>query len=399
MAIWFALLIPGVGALIKLLCFRKETLWWEYLIEFGACFMLIVIFKFSIKAAQVSDTEFWGSYVTEAWYYEGWNERHHETRRVKRGNSYVTEHSSHTHEYAPYWEIHCNTGERMDVERGSTFGLGSGWAKKTFSTFDGLCRRWGEPQLVDMKRGYYTVDGDAYCVRFNGNTELIEPVTTKHSYTNMTQASSLFVFPEVSEREKSQYALHDYPPIDGYYQRQILGPGGPSQAAAERRLQIANALLGKEKQVRLYILLYQNQPEEAAARQRDLWKGGNKNEFILCIGINDVYKVQWFKTISWTTSKDLYDEIDGYMGRTFLDASSRELDLVPVVNALAGAVNRLWERRDFEQFSRLTVEPPFWAVLLTYIVTLLLDAGLFVWTIGNDFRKRDRGRDRSTIYC
>ena len=41
-------------------------------------------------------------------------------------------------------------------------------------------------------------------------------------------------------------------------------------------------------------------------------------------------------------------------------------------------------RKEFEDFSYLTVDPPFWAIITTYILTLLITVGMSYWAVNND---------------
>ena len=44
-----------------------------------------------------------------------------------------------------------------------------------------------------------------------------------------------------------------------------------------------------------------------------------------------------------------------------------------------------FKRKDFKEFSYITVDPPTWAVWVTFIITILLTIGLCYWAIVNDY--------------
>jgi hypothetical protein len=387
--IWFALLIPIAGTLIKAIFFRGKTVWWEYLVEYAVCFALIVGFKLGIQTTQTTDTEYWGSYMVEVWHHEGWNEYHHQTENVydEDGNVVGTRDTSWVEDHAPCVEALMNTGETLVLETGGTSGWGSEWARKKFPWFEELKGRWTNCETKRHYHSGHTIDGDAFVTRFPlpMKEELLMPVTTKHFWENRIQASSsVFNYPEVSKEDRAAYGLYDYAPIQGYSQTQILGNGGPTQDAAERRLQIVNALLGKDKKVRIYVLIFRNQPIDAAMKQEALWKKGNKNEFVLCLGLNDSNKAQWAHAFSWTKVELLMVRARDYISTNFM-GKEREIDLVPVVNFLASDINDKWVKRDFREFSYLSVDPPGWAILLTFFVVLLVDIGLSLWAVLNQF--------------
>lgn len=394
MIIWGAMLIPVVGAIIKLTCFRKRVLVWEFLLPFLLSVFLIGLLKWGVETTQTYDTEFHGGWAETCEYYEDWNERvacsHPKYRQVRRtdsnGNVYYEqvfdgyEHAYDVDYHSEYWELRDSNGNTLRI------------SERTFET---LARRWQNRKFVDLRRNYHTNDGDKYVTNCPGDDDTLEPVTTKHGYTNKVQASrSVFNFEEVDDKTKRAYALFDYPEVEGYYQRSILGDGGPTTQAAERLLQIANARLGRPKQVKMFILLYRNQPLEAALYQEALWKGGNKNEFVLCIGVDNSDRPQWAKAFSWSEAERLKVDAREFVGQTFIDAR-RELDLTSVVDWMFVEVRKQFVRKPFADFDYLSVDPPLWGVIVAYLLTLMANMVLSFWLVVNEHNEPEPLRSRS----
>ena len=86
-----------------------------------------------------------------------------------------------------------------------------------------------------------------------------------------------------TEEEVKQYGLYEYPNFRGYYCPSILG-AGENLSKGNRHLDVQNAKMGKDKEVRMWVLVYQNQPIQSAILQQNYWKGANKNEFVVCVG-------------------------------------------------------------------------------------------------------------------
>lgn len=380
--IWGAMAIPVVVALFLYFFYQRKTLWWEFLIPFGASIVLIAGFKYSIEAGQVKDKEFWGGTVQVAEYYEDWDEEvpctheipcsHTKYCKDNKGREYAcgTKHSNdgYRHKYdvdyhPPYWNAHDSNG--------ITIGINSG-------VFERLCGQFGNKTFVDLHRNYHSNDGDKYVTKWNGEKERFEPVTTVHTYENRVQASgSIFNFCDVNPKT---YGLFEYPDVNGYYtQPLILGSGGPTQAEAEKRLQWWNATLGPKRQVRIFILVFQNQPLQAGFDQENYWKGGNKNEFIVTMGVDGQNRVQWSHAISWTEAEELKIETRDWV------SSMGTLDLTKLVDWLGPEVEKKWKRKHFRDFSYLSVEPPLWAVLLAYFVTLAANLGVSYWAVRNQY--------------
>lgn len=391
---WLALAIPVAFAAGKLLYFHKKVLWWEPIIPLVVSVGLIIGTKMTVVGIQVSDTEWWGGWATKAWYYEGWNERvpcrHTKTCKDSKGNSYScgTKHIYDVDEHRPYWELHESNGSTITMDSGSTFGWGSSWAKDIFPRFEAQAQQWSNRKFVEMHRSSHTIDGDAYVSEWPGTIETLRPVTTQYRYENKVQvASSVFNFKAVDEDTKKHLTLFDYPGVDGdQYQTQILGNGGKSQIAAERKLQVANATLGADKKVRIFILIFRNQPLEASMIQEALWKGGNKNEFVLTLGVDDSLMVQWARAFSWSEVERLKVDAREFVGKNFIDAR-KPLDLVPVVDWLSEAIKSSFVKKSFKDFAYLDVPPPTWGYVLIFGVTALVNFGLSLWIVFNQFEE------------
>ena len=70
--IWLAIIVPIMTSLILLAWFPKKVVWWEFLILFAVTPLIIIACIASGEASMTTDKEYWGSYGTEARYYEDW---------------------------------------------------------------------------------------------------------------------------------------------------------------------------------------------------------------------------------------------------------------------------------------------------------------------------------------
>ena len=103
------------------------------------------------------------------------------------------------------------------------------------------------------------------------------------------------------------------------------------------------------------------------------------NEFVICIGIDDQRNVKWCKPISWTRNETLKVEIKSYV------QNQGKLNLQDLAGYAQEKIKGGFIRRDFEEFNYLTVEPPTWAVILTYILTLGANILVSFWIVRNPF--------------
>lgn len=380
MIIWACVIIPILAVGVLYWKFHKKLVWWEIGILLASPIILAWVSKLLIETSQTSDTEFWGGWVTTAEFYEAWNEkvscRHpipcshpyyttdSKGRRVQSG--YQHSNDGHYHpfdvdDHPEYWQINESNGQSLRISEGK---------------YKALTNQFGNQREVELNRPSYTIDGDKFVTVWKGEDEKLEPVTTKHTYENRVQASSsIFNYRDV---DPETYGLHEYPGISGYKQKCVLGNAGASTVEGSKRLAFWNAKLGRAKQVRMFILVYKNQPMQAAVDQESYWKGGNKNEFTVCIGTDNENKVQWSYVFSWSEVEILKVE-----ARNFV-MGLEELDVPKVADWMGNAVREKFVRKEFADFSYLTVEPPLWAVLVVFLLTLLTTGGFSLWFVKND---------------
>jgi len=377
MIIWTAMFIPLLAIIILAIFFNKKMAWWEYLLVLAVPALIILGIKSGVESAQVRCTEYWGAYLTKGAYYEDWDEWITETcyREVPCGTdahgntkwcseSYDCSHS----EYHPaYWEVTNSIGETFHVDS---------------AYFEKLCKLWGKRDFLKMNRDYYTKDGNAYTTAFDSVLDHTIPTTTKHVYENRVQAShSIFNFREFKKGEASKLGLYDHPGIDGFSQGSILGP--LSTDPNGRYIEYVNAYAGRPSKVKVFILSWVGKPEDISFQQEAYWKGGNKNEVVVCIGLNADKTIEWCRVFGWSKNEQMKIEV-----RNFVMAQIN----VPL-DVLAQLLTQQFEhkiiRRDFREFSYLTVDPPTTAVVWTFILTILLCAGLGWFSVENEFDRDD----------
>jgi hypothetical protein len=67
-------------------------------------------------------------------------------------------------------------------------------------------------------------------------------------------------------------------------------------------LQVVNSLFGASREVRVFLIVFKNQPRDAGYIQERYWEGGNMNEIVVCVGIDENENVKWGHVFSWTES-------------------------------------------------------------------------------------------------
>lgn len=365
MLIYLCLIIPLVAVIFLAVKFHKSLVWWEYLLVFGIPALAIVGAKYASVASQTMTPEIWNTYLTKATYYEPWNEwiykRCCSTCTDSKGNTY--ECNCHDCSYVQYhparWEAKDNLGR--------TTGISPEYYAQ-------LCNMWNNRSFEELNRNYHTMDGNAYNTVNDTAFDHIVPRTTTHMYENKVKCSkSVFNFAEVDSEDVAAYKLFKYPPAVEFNYNPILGFYDPK---ASLKLQRYNASIGSWKQVHMLVLVFKDQPVQAAIMQEGLWKGGNKNEFILCVGIKDT-SINWAKVISWT-------EVDELKIRVEKEVQSMPLNMEKIVDYTASQVRLQFQRKHFKDFSYISVEPTMTAVWVALIITILITVGLSIYVVKND---------------
>lgn len=345
--------------------------------------------KFFVNGYQTWDQEFWGAWTVHATYREPWTEwtevDDYCTRTVPDGQGGTTtetykcgSHLEYTHHPAEY-VVEMNTGDRIPVDESHYLYLRNWW-----STHPNGASRRSQGEYDNYHRVqygfHYGGDGYLHTSSWPGTEETFNAATISRRYVNKVQAAeaSLFNFREITPEEKQQFQLFDYPPIyDFYRQDAILGPDGAMQGAANDLLMKWNAKIGGEKQVKIFILTFRDQPIEAAILQRDYWKGGNKNEFVICRGVDNRQQVQWAYVFSWCEDEMLKVDIK--------DLAVSQPDLVSLVDDLIPEIRSRFVRKSFADFDYLELPTPLWGQILSFFLCLIGNVGIGCWLVKNGF--------------
>ena len=379
--IWFLIFVPVIAAALLLIFFTKKVVWWEVAAMIVPSAIIILLMNTIMINSRTSDTEYLGAYTKKVVYYEAWNERvscRHPiycTRSYPCGKSTCTttyvcgHHHPYDVDYHPeHWSKIDNLGAEYDISKAEYNRLKEQFDTKTY--------------FVELNRDYHSIDGDAYHTNFAGQPEKSDVINSEHSYTNKIKAShSIFKFEDISEKEKTRWKLYDYPSIRGYYQPIVLGQ--KVDAITEKKLQYLNGYFGANKQFKTFILFFTDQSVEAALKQRSYWEGGNKNEFIICIGKDKSGNFDWVKCFSWMKKPSLEVEVEDYFNAT------KDLELSKFADWMPSKISQHWERRNFKDFEYLEIEVTENQMWIILVVILLYNIGISIWVVINEFEDAD----------
>lgn len=365
--IYLIWLLPLLVALVTYVIFRNALA-----IKVGAFGIAItIIYSLShvaiAKHGMMQDTEWWGNYAVSVHYYDDWDEEVH-CRHSYKCNCYTTtDKDGHSHEHcstcyyhaydvdyhAEHWSMRYDNGEEHRI---------------TKYEYDKYCKMWGDKKYkIELNRDYHSNDGDDMACNWNLVPNTCESITTEHTYENRVQASnSIFKASHVDTTEVRQYKLYNYPTCSNGYQQVVLGYNGHIDDETIRLLKYINGYYGSKKQFKLFVCCYYNQAELVAERQHSYWDNLNKNEFLVCVGLNKNNEIQWAKSFSWMDKPMLSAQADQYL-RATKTFSPKEF-----AKWLPANIENHWHRKHFRDFNYLQVDITQSQYTAIFIVILLM---------------------------
>lgn len=378
-------LIPLIFVVFLIIFFREKVVWWEYLVLTLPSFAISAAIYFGMVSYSESDTEYFGDYVTEIRYYEPWNEYIHKTCSYTTSSGSGKNRVTTTHYYdCSYVDYHeekftqvFSTGGELDISKKEYNRLQSQWIK-TRNVF------------VDLNRHYHSIDGNMYKLAFDGIREHSKTKTVLHSYKNKIKASqSIFGFTNIEPEDAKKMGLHNYPELIDQKDNDFFGGtnnqnpfiGYKPTKNELTRWQFINGYYGPREQFRTYLLFYYNQPQSIVEDQKDYWQGGNKNEMVLCFGIDSITKkIQWFDAFSWCDKPTFEVNFRNYM------SGKEKLDLMKLADFTEYGARNYWERKNFEDFEYLKVELTNNQLIWLFLIIILFNLGMSIFIIMNDFK-------------
>ena len=367
--------LPFIIAVLLLIFFRNQVTWFEYIGLIVISILFTLMFRGIFVSINESDTEYWGGYMTKIRHYDDWDEWVHKTctRRVPAGRDSKGNTIYRTETYdCSYRDYHPERWTYTD-----NYGSEHYFCDK--EEFDRAMAELGYPKMVfvDMHRHYYTKDGDAQDYYWDGTFENSRTLTTWHTYTNKVIASrSIFRFEDIDKEKAKELGLFEYPEIQDYDQKSLLGVR--LDRLTMKKIKYLNGTFGSKYQFRMYILVFKDKPLVISEQQKSYWQGGNKNEFVLCLGYNTkTHKIDWCNPFSWCDSPKLEVATKRYF------REHPNLNLMGYCKWLEKNIN-LWKRKEFKDFDYIDVEMSDGQTTALFIIILLLDIGMSIFLIGND---------------
>lgn len=364
--IYLLCLLPIITIIILYLIFKDINIF-----KIGGIFLVItLIYSLSHQAIMenglTSATEWWGNYATSIHYYDDWDEevscRHpiYCTRTYECGDgktsrtcteTYVCghEHLYDVDYHSEYWTIKYDNNNEQNITHLQYIYWSALWGNHLYK--------------IDLHRDYHSNDGDDIACDWDLKPETSETIITEHFYVNKIQASnSVFKADKVDSTDIRQYKLFNYP-NDG---KKIVLGAVLVDKPTQKLYDYINGYYGSKKQFKLFICVFRNQSEIAAERQHSYWKNLNKNELLVCIGVDNINKVKWCKSYSWMDKPILSVKVEQW----FRD--NKNLNLNAFARWLPKNIEDSWSRKHFRDFNYIKIEITQSQYMIIFIIVFIL---------------------------
>ena len=290
---------------------------------------------------QVLQTEYLGSLVKSIHFEEDWTELIESTeyRKDGKGNSYSVKTIREKYHPRKYY-FYTTRESKIKTDDGFYQCVIGKWQKSPQSLYwSGSHIKGGRRYVEYCCANYYTGYETYYNPRWVS-------VTETHKYINpIKNSNSIFRFQNISKKEAKELGLYFYPGINQHDAPCILYDNLKFLIIPDieilNKYRRFNAALGPQVQMRLYILIFDYLKRiEIAEKQKIFWNGGNKNEFVACLGITSKNEVKWPYVFSWADEKHLEIETEQW----FL--KNKKLDLNKFYDWFLSKY-KVWKRKEF----------------------------------------------------
>lgn len=361
--IYLSLFIPFILLLILIVWKQKFH---PLMIGFSFLIPFPIIFDSCSEHSLTRQNEILGGNVLSASYYEPWDEYIHQTctrqvncRTDKNGLTTCdteTYDCSYVENHSEYWELETTFGD-MSCTSGE---------------YNYLKKKFNNSKFVDMNRDFHSYDGDKYTSIWNGDSISFEPYFMNHEYENRIQASKSIFNYENADTVKYKLIpriVANSGDVHSFISNSINVSKGNST------LNYYNAVFGKSKQLRMIAIVFKNQPLQISIEQEKYWKGGNKNEFVTTIGIDNDSNIVWVRNFSWTMKKELIGTVRDEI------YNMKKFDDLKIANYLGKTIPKKWTRREFKEFKYLSIETPSSIIIWNYVLVIILSGVIFALTL------------------
>ena len=136
-----------------------------------------------------------------------------------------------------------------------------------------------------------------------------------------------------------------------------------------------NAELGPKSKIHVLVLLWNGNVYSSEEMNNVLasWKGPNKNELVISIGLDHSRKIVWSQCYSWVDDTTIHSKIR----QDILAMDTLNFDVLK--ESIMQNVPKYWVKKDFKDFDYIKNPLPTWAYITSAILQILACSGAIIW--------------------
>ena len=358
-----AYLFPVIAIVILKTVLHLDSEWTVFLWIFIAGEGTVGLLHIGIVLFQTLKTEYLGSIVKSIHFEDSWTEliENKKYKKNSKGEFYPVKTVREKYHYPKYY-FYTTRNSKIKTDSSFYKYVLNQWQKtpQYLSWADNHIKggtRYGESCSADYNGIFETCDNSKWV-----------SVTEQHLYLNrITQSYSIFRHKDISKKEAYKLGLYFYPnkyfhdiPCILYDHCKNYLP----DYEITKKFQRFNGVFAPRNQMRLFILLFESgKGLDIAVAQKNFWQGGNKNEFVICLGISSKRKVEWSFVFSWADEQEIEIETQQW----FL--KNKNLDLNKFYDWFLQKYNR-WKRKEFKDFKYIRIPLDIWQIMVIYVLSI-----------------------------
>lgn len=347
----FLYILPLLSCIVLFMITGSYYEWHVYALVVGGSMAFTGFIHWLMYRHRTRTKEYLGSFIYSIRHDDAWVERQEYTERVSDGKGgykevrrvrYIPHPDEYSYETSIGNSYYFSRSEYDEIRR--LWGTSCHHGQITGSHIKGGVRFYQTYEYNDLLCKLPTSDP------FENRTvhRTMIPITEEQSYVNkIKNSNSIFRFEDISRKSAAEMGLWDYPDNYGYDMSPILGLD--VDGTTDEQFRLFNAYYGAKHEFRLFLIFFDSSQQgiEIAEKQRSYWKGGNKNEFVVCLGISNGI-VDWCHAFSWMDEPVLSVKIEDYF------RTNPTLDLMALHGWLREHLDE-WKRKEFSDFKYIRV--------------------------------------------
>jgi hypothetical protein len=369
---------------------RKKLIFWEILLIMVATAVTISISQIVLDHYNTDDKELWGFNPVLAVYDEPFRYETTCTRSVPCG----TDSKGNIIYCTQTYSCEKDGGDEAYLEdkQKRTWNISPNY----FKTIEKSIWKNSKKIELNLKEEYnIIIDGDRRVVSWPKTWNTAIPIVEEHTYENRTQYSTTMAWRNVSEETAKKLNLFEVPPINNNIPS-ILDQNKGNYPNSDQYFRYLNGILGPEKYIRIWVLIFRDKPRDIFYEQQGYWKNGNKNEFIICIGASKNGNTEWCEIMSWTEVESLKIEFRDYVEQHIHNISDK--DLFALAKFSESELKRKFIKPEFTaKFKFLSISNSMIVILITSLIILIINGAVIYFAMYNNINEDNDKNDNDSI--